>query len=404
MGNHVENDHALIEECDDSSSRARVEPSATETLHGMKRCLQFEKLNDDMALIKSYGVHSHAVMKAGGFTYTRNKDRARCDLCGLEVSNWNIAMEPLQVHAQLSPNCSYVLNMSGMCPSDSLLSFPRPNISLISSNSVGSSNLVTSTSTASSCTLSSSVEQKYSAKRRKLEACSKISLLDRFTENSELEKARVRTFRRAAQQNFCRENMVKAGFFYCNVDDRTICIYCHLICQQWSPVDDPCEVHKTLSPGCVYVQSILKRSEHQTLMITNAVTSATSTNDLEIQHEVQPSSLRNQRFRTDPFHSTYATVNKRLASFASCPSLNLPSVKELARAGFFYKDVNTVTCFHCNGSLKIWDLTEDFMIKHVQYFPHCTYAKESSGNDIFQRKQISKPFQSGDIFVFMHFE
>jgi hypothetical protein len=55
-----------------------------------------------------------------------------------------------------------------------------------------------------------------------------------------------------------RERMIAAGFFHCNVGDRTICIYCDLICQQWSGCeDDPSDVHQTLSPHCPYVLSML---------------------------------------------------------------------------------------------------------------------------------------------------
>ena len=55
-----------------------------------------------------------------------------------------------------------------------------------------------------------------------------------------------------------RERMIVAGFFHCNVADRTICIYCNLICQQWSGCEDePSDVHQTLSPHCPYVLSML---------------------------------------------------------------------------------------------------------------------------------------------------
>jgi hypothetical protein len=64
--------------------------------------------------------------------------------------------------------------------------------------------------------------------------------------------------------------MIAAGFFSCNVSDRVICAYCNLICHQWtSATDDPCEVHKTLSPKCAYVKSNLIHREAASISVVN---------------------------------------------------------------------------------------------------------------------------------------
>jgi hypothetical protein len=84
--------------------------------------------------------------------------------------------------------------------------------------------------------------------------------------------------------------MIEAGFFYCNVGDRVICIYCNLICQQWAPhIDDPWEVHETLSPHCPYVKSKLidpVPSSHVT--VNKGSSNAASTNQLSTPKNLDP--------------------------------------------------------------------------------------------------------------------
>ena len=61
-----------------------------------------------MALLINVHIHSPAVMNAAGFNYTHRGDTARCTICGLEVSHWTDAMDPLAVHAERSPHCVFI--------------------------------------------------------------------------------------------------------------------------------------------------------------------------------------------------------------------------------------------------------------------------------------------------------
>ncbi|CAF4257209.1 unnamed protein product, partial [Adineta steineri] len=56
--------------------------------------------------LKSYGVHPVSRMKAAGFQYTGDNDTARCNICGIEVSEWTREMNPFFIHLERSPNCS----------------------------------------------------------------------------------------------------------------------------------------------------------------------------------------------------------------------------------------------------------------------------------------------------------
>jgi hypothetical protein len=82
---------------------------------------------------------------------------------------------------------------------------------------------------------------------------------NRLVELRSLQECRMRTFSHFSESSpGFRQKLIIAGLFHCNVGDRTICLHCKLICQQWrQDADDPSEVHRTLSPNCRYVQSYL---------------------------------------------------------------------------------------------------------------------------------------------------
>jgi hypothetical protein len=78
--------------------------------------------------------------------------------------------------------------------------------------------------------------------------------------------------------------MIAAGFFACNVGDRVICLYCNLICQQWTPnTDDPYEVHKTLSPKCPYVVAMLEHEQAASSLPVNKIVNR-STSHSTVEH------------------------------------------------------------------------------------------------------------------------
>ena len=191
--------------------------------------------------------------------------------------------------------------------------------------------------------------------------------------------------------------MIEAGFFSCNVGDRVICIYCNLICQQWTPhTDDPCEVHKTLAPKCIYVKAkLLRRSASSILIVNESSPGANPSNQLPTTANLEP--LRsNEIVFTAACHPNYAEITKRHASFATWPNENLPSVEDLVRAGFFYTGTKTiVTCFYCNGSLQNWGANDNPMIEHARWFPHCAYAKQLCGDEMHRKIQQSKRAQQG---------
>jgi baculoviral IAP repeat-containing protein 2/3 len=340
--------------------------------------------NRVQSLVKSInkqGVYSVSFMSAVGFKYIGSGDTTLCEECKLKVSNWTVDMNPLVVHVEKSPNCPFI-------------------------QSLRSSLLVNSHSSSLSTTAIRNTlifnEPENPSKRQKIETIDSESSSNTLLETDLLQQVRRRTFSHWPHRIIpSTAQMIEAGFFNCNVGDRVICVYCDLICQQWTPyTDDPCEVHKTLSPNCAFVKAKLIRPAASSITIINeSSTSAASSN-----HSLTSNNLdqlrSNEIVFTAACNPAYTEIPKRYASFATWPTADLPPVDDLVRAGYFYTGTKTiVTCFHCNGSLQNWGPNDNPMIEHARWFPHCAYAKQLCGDDLYREIQESKRAQQG---IFEH--
>ena len=325
----------------------------------------------------SPGVHSRTFMSAAGLDYIGEGDKAKCKECELEVANWTKAMLPFDIHAARSPTCPFILRMRAPL-----------------SSSIQSSLNSTVRSAAISTT-----EPEYPSKKQKTERASSVEPISLYETNL-LQQVRRRTFSHWPHRTTpSSAQMMEAGFFNCNVGDRVICIYCNLICQQWTPhTDDPCEVHKTLSPNCVYVKAKLIRPPASSIVIVNESTTSTTASGAPSASSINLDPLRSHEIvSTAACNPAYTELPKRHASFASWPPEDLPSVDDLVRAGFFYTGSKTiVTCFYCNGSLQNWGPNDNPMIEHARWFPHCPYAKQLCGDDLYRKIQESKRAQQGE--------
>jgi len=219
----------------------------------------------------------------------------------------------------------------------------------------------------------------------------------RFVEVKKLQQIRRRTFSHWPRQTKpSAEQMIAAGFFACNVGDRVLCLYCDLICQQWTAdIDDPSEVHKTFSPQCPYVLSMLINPEASSTLILNDITTS------NVNNQTPGSNNMNQhRFDpivyTTPCHAVYSDITKRLESFTTWSHESSPPVDEFVRAGFFYTGTsNAVTCFYCNGSLQNWSATDNPITEHARWFGHCPYAKQLCGDDLHRKIQEANRTRQG---------
>ena len=282
------------------------------------------------------GIYSVSAMHSAGFKYTGDEDKVCCDDCGLEVSNWTEDMKPFFVHAERQPTCSFV------------------------------------------CSHAKITEEKVSGHTT-------------LNELQSLKGVRERSFSQWPHRTSpSSTQMIQAGFFCCNVGDRVICLYCNIICQQWVPhSDDACDVHRALSPKCPYVITNLNSSPVTSIPIVNQT--STNTNVLN-----ENAATCDQFVSAAACHTSYRELPKRYASFATWSNESTPSVDDLVRAGFFYTGTRSiVTCFYCNGSLQNWAATDNPMIEHARWFPHCAYAKQLCGEREYQKIQHANQRRKG---------
>ncbi|CAF3744853.1 unnamed protein product [Rotaria sp. Silwood1] len=236
--------------------------------------------------------------------------------------------------------------------------------------------------------------QETPSKRQKVEISNYITHSYTFKEVDTLKQVRCRTFSNWPHRDSpSRAQMIDAGFFNCNVGDRVICLYCNIICQQWTPhADDPCEIHKTLSPKCPYVMGKLIRRETTSTLIVNENFSSNCSSVNAAADTIRS----NEIVVTAACHSAFIEIPKRHATFANWSKEPLPAVDDLVRAGFFYTGNKTiVTCCYCNGSLQNWGANDNPTIEHARWFPHCAYAKQLCGDDLYRKIQESKRAAQG---------
>ena len=181
-----------------------------------------------------------------------------------------------------------------------------------------------------------------------------------FKEINTVKRIRAATFTSWKSPSFSKELLEVAGFFYSDVGDRVICLYCNLICQDWSvDHDDPIETHRILSPNCVYASFCLAVKENLSSREFNA--------DVE---------ERCDRL-SDSEHVSYTYYSDRNASFntGSCSLANQSHA--LARAGFAYVSASQhLQCFYCDLTVDTIDSNTDPLERHLELSPNCSYAKK----------------------------
>ncbi|UJR32812.1 hypothetical protein I4U23_020274 [Adineta vaga] len=291
-------------------------------------------------------------MKSAGFVYTGVGDTARCSECNLEVSEWTREMEPFSIHLERKPDCSFVRSIQ------------QKNESM----------------------LTSYIEN--SAKRHKSDFCTdQCNPQNKFMELENLKQVRRRTFSHWSENTTPLKNqIIDAGFFACNVGDRVICLYCNLVCQQWNKdSDDPVEIHKRLSPKCPYVLLMLKQDETSSAFVLNGM----SVDNVKSQETLLNNVGRlhsNHIVCISPCHASYANIISRRETFSIWDEELMPSADDLVKAGFFYTGTKSaVICFYCNGSLQNWKKNDNPLIEHVKWYPHCLYAKQLAGCELYDK-------------------
>ena len=305
------------------------------------------------------GIYTSSYLMAMGFQYTGNGDTARCNDCGLEVSNWTSDMNPWAIHSTQRPACSFVGALrSDLSPAQIAL-LPRP---------LTTSNL----ENTSECRQPEIIDY---------ESASDVPEAELYR------KARERTYSDWSHSSTVPSSaMISAGFVSCNVDDRVICPHCNLTCQRWTPfIDVPSEVHKTLSPQCSYVTKILANDVQLCIINSNqTLNSNLIRNDLSVQATTNPVSLSSQP-------SPSLQQNTSIDTSSSIDSPSTPPINEAIMAETADPPIqHDQECGECQKSLQdigpCYNKTTDI----ARWFVHCTHSKQLTADQTYDEIQKCK--------------
>ncbi|XP_063397612.1 baculoviral IAP repeat-containing protein 2-like [Mytilus trossulus] len=86
-----------------------------------------------------------------------------------------------------------------------------------------------------------------------------------------------------------------------------------------------------------------------------------------------------------PKYPKYAIRTTRLSSFANWPSNLSQSPDELVTAGFFYTGIEDhCRCFFCGGGLRRWEVGDLPWTEHARWYPKCQFVKQCMGEKFIE--------------------
>lgn len=89
------------------------------------------------------------------------------------------------------------------------------------------------------------------------------------------------------------------------------------------------------------------------------------------------------------------STSARRQTFDGSPFKIIASYNQFAEAGLYYTGIGDKTkCFHCNGGLEKWELTDDPMLEHAKWYPGCEFVLQKQGADFMT--SVSEQFQHFD--------
>jgi hypothetical protein len=183
--------------------------------------------------------------------------------------------------------------------------------------------------------------------------------------------------------------MVRAGFFSCNIDDRSTCLHCNLTCEHWTPyVDNPTGVHQTLSPKCSYVKEKLYLAQPPSIINGN-ISSMAAIPSTSIHAPNNTNSILVSTFaRPVEQNPSQSGLHRSTGSAPRCPVDNSLSIDEQIRKDTVsIENQFDVNKFCCKDFLDHWDPDDNSEIEDDRWFPHWANGKQLYGHKLYQKIQ-----------------
>ncbi|XP_053378484.1 death-associated inhibitor of apoptosis 1-like [Mercenaria mercenaria] len=151
-----------------------------------------------------------------GFYYACNGDEVVCYCCGRRKSHWNVNDNPMDVHRQMNPKCSFLVRNSEV------------NVPI---KPTGETSRDTAIKPADETNRDSPKYPEYATKT-----------------------VRVDSFNTCDCTDISPASLAEAGLFYAGFSDCTRCFYCGIGMRNWSEEDDPWIEHCRWSKNCSFVK------------------------------------------------------------------------------------------------------------------------------------------------------
>ncbi|GIY03979.1 e3 ubiquitin-protein ligase XIAP [Caerostris darwini] len=362
------------------------------------RCKEFKcerkRLETFRGWLNRYPVREH--LAHYGFIYLNSADRVQCVFCKVVLCDWKRRHNPLQRHAETSPDCPFLRGLNvGNIP----------------------------------------LQREYNTVRLYRYDGKKWKAPSNMNETSK----RLDSFQNWPHQVYLDKNeFVHSGLYFTGIEDCVKCFSCNVEMYDWDLNDDPMLYHELFSPECEYLKTInfprpldnendfYKTKIHRLDSFENwnclwkypQDPSALATqgffynenrdvvqcvfcgviitewNDDEsvIEKHVKVSykcpfllgrpvgnkdrDLAQQIKSTNSYsNAEMKDEEKRRETFKTWPYFGIDT-RELAHVGFYYigkRDL--VKCFKCDGVLGDWSRYDNPWVEHQRHFPKCDYVK-----------------------------
>uniref|UniRef100_UPI00398EA5E0 E3 ubiquitin-protein ligase XIAP-like isoform X1 n=1 Tax=Pristiophorus japonicus TaxID=55135 RepID=UPI00398EA5E0 len=307
-----------------------------------------------------------------GFFYTGFKDQVRCFSCGGVVENWQNGDSAVGKHRQLFPACLFI---NGSCVNEQV---PNAGHDIRKSERAAAGNHRPSEN--GPCRHSNSDQQcrnQLLSDPLRTKSIEDMSHLHPRHPSMCSEEARLKTFTTWPSYGIVTpRELAKAGLYYLCRDDQVQCFCCGGLMKNWEPGDRAMSEHKRHFPMCSFV------SGHSVGNIPIDPNCNTADVNQPLNGEPNIFDL--------PKHPDKQTLDSRLQTF-ECPVLFPLNVEDLARAGFYSTgEEGNVKCFHCDGGLRNWELSDEAWEQHAKWFPGCAFLIQQKGHAFVNDVQLRK--------------
>ncbi|XP_077163780.1 E3 ubiquitin-protein ligase XIAP isoform X2 [Paroedura picta] len=223
------------------------------------------------------------------------------------------------------------------------------------------------------------------------------------------ECSRLQTF--TTFPNYCPVSaltLARAGFFYTGEGDKVRCFSCHATVEEWQQGDSAAGRHKTVSPNCVFINSMncWENGIHSSLSNTHQLSedcfanttqqqSSNSSSDLHADYLLRSGQVVDLSDSLYPRTPAMCTVKARLRSFYNWPTDCPIKPADLANAGLYYTGIaDQVECFCCGGRLKNWEPCDQAWSEHRRHFPKCLFVL---GHDVGNIENVPNQSSSAEL-------